>query len=72
MSDGPKPKTDLMYEARFNNKQINFYLDLLLEKKVIEKSKGLTVAKQTRDLYNLTMKGRDVLQVLLKLKELLG
>lgn len=72
MSDGPKPKTDLMYEVRFNSKQIVFYLDFLLEKQMIEKKKGHTVTKQIRDVYNITMKGREVLKQLLIIKELLS
>ena len=68
----PKPKTELMFAARFNTKQIKFYIDFLLQKQIIKKSKGLTVASQTRDLYSMTSKGEKILEILEKLQELLS
>lgn len=68
----PRPKTDLMYEARFNSKQILFYLDFLIQKQMIEKKKGNTITGKITNVYAITMKGREVLKQLLIIKELLS
>ena len=72
MSDEPKSRTDVMYAAKLSYTQLVSYMNMLIEKELIVSAGPKNDAKNKSSvLYRTTEKGKQVVQMIEKLRELL-
>ena len=65
---GSGTKTDFLYEARLNSRQLNKYLGLLLDKGLLVEAEP----ERGRAIYQVTAQGNEVLARLREIIDLLG